>query len=112
VPGTANYTPVASRLLRSEVMLFAGLTAAAFLLAQAASPSAVWPPPPVTVPSLGSPGAPAPPQVVPSIGSRGSPPSPPSVPSLGSAGAPGQPPSVPSLGTGTERYQPPSVGSQ
>ena len=84
-------------MLFHEGMLFAGLTAAAFLLAQAASPSAVWPPPPVTVPSLGSPGAPAQPQTVPSIGSAGSPPS---------------PPSVPSYGTATERYQPPAVGSQ
>src|SRR2546425_8293068 len=115
-PGTANYPPVASRLLLHEGMLFAGLTAAAFLLAQAASPSAVWPPPPVTVPSIGSPGAPAQPQTVPSIGSRpGEAVQPGSTPSIGSPGAPAQPQTVPSIGSRPgEAAQPgstPSIGS-
>jgi len=113
-----------------------------FLLAQAASPSSVWPPPPATVPSLGSPGAPPPPATVPSLGSPGAPPSPATVPSLGSAGAPPPPVTVPSLGSvgapaapatvpslgspgappppasvptygrTTDRAQPPDVGSQ
>jgi len=94
-------------------MLFAGLTAAAFLLAQAASPSSVWPPPPATVPSLGSPGAPPSPHTVPSIGNRaGEPVSPPTVPSIGSPGAPPSPEASGSYGKATEQYQPPTVGSQ
>ena len=63
-------------------MIFSGLSVAAMLLAQATvSPSQLWPPP-LTTPSIGSPG---------------SPPSP-------------EPPA--SYGKNTEQHQPPSVRSQ
>ena len=109
-----DYTPLAPVLLLTVGMLFAGLTAAAFLLAQAsASPAPVWPPPPATVPSLGSSGAPAQPATVPSIGSRRvAPGSPPTVPSIGSPGAPPSPEPTASYDKSTEQSQPPSVGSQ
>jgi len=103
-----DYTPLAPVLLLTVGMLFAGLTAAAFLLAQAsASPAPVWPPPPATVPSLGSSGAPAQPATVPSIGSRPGEPTQP-----GTTPSPPSPEPAASYGKSTEQSQPPSVGSQ
>lgn len=79
-------------------MRLGAVVPALLILAQAVPPSNVWPPPPITVPS---------------IGSRGAPPQPPSVPSLGRRDY--QPPSVPSLGvrdTATQPVSVPSIGSQ
>jgi hypothetical protein len=117
-PGRHGWSgPLASRLskyCRMAVWLvppLVALTMVAEALAQA--PGTPWPPPPVTVPSLGSPGAPRQPATVPSLGIRDTPYQPRSVPSAGSRTAPPQPADTPSLGLGTERYQPytaPSVG--
>jgi hypothetical protein len=95
------------RLHRSRVLL--GCCALAHVvLAQAVTPSNI---PPVTVPSLGSPGAPGSPATVPSLGSPGAPPQPATVPSLGSPGAPPPPASVPSLGSSGAPPPPASVPS-
>jgi len=112
-----NQGTLASRLTRYGHMAIwlAPSLVALTMVAQAAAqaPGTSWPPPPVTVPSLGSPGAPPQPATVPSLGIRDRPYQPPSVPSAGSRTAPPQPATAPSVGLGTERYQPytaPSVG--
>jgi hypothetical protein len=84
---------VASPLLNDEHMIAAGLALLGILIAQAGSRLDT---PPVTVPSLGSPGAPPAPATTPSIGKSG-PPESPSVPSLGPTTEGLQPPIVPSL---------------
>ena len=109
----ASRLPKYCRMAAWLVPALVALTMVAEALAQA--PGTPWPPPPVTVPSLGSPGAPRQPATVPSLGIRDTPYQPRSVPSAGSRTAPLQPATTPSLGLGTERYQPypaPSVRHQ
>jgi hypothetical protein len=93
--------------MRIMLTVLALLAVPSIVLAQAGT----WPPPPQSVPSLGSPGAPPNPGSVPSLGSRGAPVSPGSVPSTGTPGGPVSPGSVPTLDSAGAPRDPGSVPS-